>query len=93
MLTTQGYAGLFTACYNDVVGEAGKRGNAADEEGGDGAPVGGKFGRVAVDTVKVVHVRYGHVPTSDDVIAAARDRRISGLGRGEYVRLRGRTQL
>ena len=71
MLTTSRDAGLAISRYNDVVDEAGEWGDAADEEGGDGAPVGGVFGRVAVDAVEVVHVGYGHVTTSDDVVAAA----------------------
>ena len=71
MLTTRRDAGLAHARYNDVVDEAGEWGDAADEEGGDGAPVAGVFGRVAVDAVEVVHVGYGHVTTSDDVVAAA----------------------
>ena len=71
MLTSQRDAGLAHARGNDVVDEAGEWGDGADEEGGDGAPVGGVSGRVAVDTVEVVHVGYGHVTTSDDVVAAA----------------------
>ena len=39
MLTAQRDAGLAIARYNDVVDEAGERGDAADEEGDDGAPV------------------------------------------------------
>jgi hypothetical protein len=34
--------------------------------------------------VEVVHVGYGHVTASDDVVAAARDKRISGYRRGRY---------
>ena len=71
MLTTRRDAGLATAGYNDVVDEAREWGDAADEEGGDGAPVAGVSGRVAVDAVEVVHVGYGHVTTSDDIVAAA----------------------
>ena len=71
MLTTRRDAGLAIARCNDVVDEAGEWGDAADEEGGNGAPVAGVSGRVAVDAVEVVHVGYGHVTTSDDVVAAA----------------------
>lgn len=71
MLTTRRDAGLAISRYNDVVDEAGKWGDAANEKGGDGAPVAGVSGGVAVDAVKVVHVGYGHVTTSDDVVAAA----------------------
>jgi hypothetical protein len=94
VLTAQRDAGLAIARCNDVVDEAGERGGAADEEGDDGAPVASVSGRVAVDTVEVVHVGYGHVTASDDVVAAARDKWISGydvLG-GGCVRLWGRTR-
>lgn len=77
-MTAHRDAGLSIACYNDVVDEAGERGDAADEESDDGAPVASVSGRVAVDAVEVVHVGYGHVTASDDVVAAARDRRVSG---------------
>ena len=70
MLTAGRDAGLAVARYNDVVDEAGERGDAADEEGDDGAPVGSVSGRVAVHAVEVVHVGYRHVAASDDVIAA-----------------------
>ena len=70
MLTTRSDAGRAKARYNDVVDEAREWGNTANEEGGDGAPVGAESGRVAVDAVEVVHVGYGHVATSDDVVAA-----------------------
>ena len=73
MLTAHRYAGLAIARCNDVVDEAGKRGNAADKEGGDGAPITGVFGRVAVHAVEVVHVGYGHITSSDDIVAAARE--------------------
>ena len=82
MLTAHRDAGLATARCNDVVDEAGERGDAADEEGGDGAPVATVSARVAVDAVEVVHVGYGHVTASDDVVAAARDKWISGYGTG-----------
>ena len=84
MLTARRDASLAIARYNDVVDEPGERGDAADEEGGDGAPVATVSGRVAVDTMEVVHVGYGHVAASDDVVAAARDKRISGYGRGKW---------
>jgi hypothetical protein len=80
VLTAHRYAGLAIACCNDVVDEARKRGNAADEEGGDSAPITGVFGRIAVHAVEVVHVGYGHITSSDDIVAAARKKRISGDG-------------
>jgi hypothetical protein len=55
---------------NDAVDETRERRNATDEEGGHRTPVAGEFGRVAVDTVEVVHVRYRHVALSDNVVAA-----------------------
>lgn len=77
MLTAQRDAGLAIARYNNVVDEAGKWGDAADEEGDDGAPVGSESGRVAVNAVEVVHSRYGHITASDNVVAAARNEGIS----------------
>lgn len=44
MLTTRSDAGLAVARYDDVVDEAGEWGDAADEEGSDGAPVAGVSG-------------------------------------------------
>ena len=69
VLTAQGDAGRAKARYNDVIDEAGERGDTADEEGGDGTPVASESGGVAVDAVEVVHVGYGHVTASDDVVA------------------------
>lgn len=91
MLTAQRDAGLLTACYNDIVDKTWERGDAADEEGGDGTPVAGVSGRVAVHAVEVVHVGYGYVTASDDEVAVARDKRISGCGRNNWglVRLWG----
>lgn len=95
VLTTQGDAGRFITGCNDVVDKAGQRGDAADNEGGDGAPVTTISGRVAVDAVEIVHVGYGHVTASDDVVAAARQKRISGYGRGRWGlwHCGGRTRL
>ena len=70
MLTTCRDAGRAHAGYDDVVDEAGEWGDTADEEGGDSTPVGGVSWRVPVDAVEVVHVRYRHIATSDDVVAA-----------------------
>jgi hypothetical protein len=77
VLTAQRDTGLAKARYNDVVDEAGERGDAADKEGSDGAPVASEFGRIAVDAVEVVHVGYGHITASNNVITAARNKRIS----------------
>ena len=84
MLTAQRDASLAIACYNDVVDEAREWGDAANEEGDDGAPVASVSGRVAVDTVEIVHVGHGHVPASDNVVTEARDKWISGYGRGRW---------
>lgn len=73
MLTADRDARLAIACCNDVVDEAGQRRDTADEEGRHGPPVAGEFGRVAVDTVEVVHVWHGHVTASHDVVATARE--------------------
>lgn len=74
MLTTHRDASGAQAGHNNVVDEAWKRRDAADEECGNGAPVAAIFGRVAVDTVEVIHIRYGHVTASDDIVATARDK-------------------
>jgi hypothetical protein len=70
VLTTQRNASFPRARYNDVINKAGERGDAADKEGGDGAPVGSVSGRVAVHAVEVVHVGYGHITLSDDVVVS-----------------------
>jgi hypothetical protein len=74
VLAAKRHASLAIACYNNVVNEARERRDAADEEGHDGTPVGCEFRRVAVNAMEVVHVGYGHVTTSDDVVAAAQRR-------------------
>ncbi len=79
MLTAFGDSGGFRTCSNDVIDKARKRGNTADEEGDDGAPVATESGRVAVDTVEVVHIGHGHVAASDDKVAAAQRKRISWI--------------
>jgi len=63
-------SGRGPARYDNAVDEAGERGNAADEESRYGAPVGSEFGRVAVYAVEVVHVGYGNVSASDDVVVS-----------------------
>ena len=83
-LTARRDAGLATARSNDVVDEARERGDAADEEGGDSTPVASVSGRVAVHTVEVVHVGYGYLAASDNVVAAAQYKWISGYGRDRW---------
>ena len=69
MLAAQRDAGLAVARDDDVADEAGQRRRAADEEGGESAPVGGEPRRVAVDAVEIVHGRYGNPAAADDVVA------------------------
>ena len=71
MLTTLTNTGSPVTRSNNAIHEPRKRRDAANQERGDGAPVGGEFGRVAVDAVEVVHVWYGDVTASDDEVAAA----------------------
>jgi hypothetical protein len=58
--------------YYDIVDKARKRRDTTNEECDNGAPIGGKFGRIAVDTMKPVHVRYRHVASSDNEVAVVR---------------------
>lgn len=53
----------------DTVGKAWKRGQEANDECDNGTPIGAKFGRVTIDAVKSVHVWYGHIATTGDVVA------------------------
>ncbi len=69
MLTSGRDAGRATARFDDIVDEARKGRDTADEEGSYGTPVGSPSLRVAVDTVKVVHVRDGHFAATEDVVA------------------------
>ena len=90
MLTADGDARRLATRYLDVVDKAGERRNAADEEGGDCAPVGGELGRVAVHAVEVVHVRHGDSSSSDNEVAAVMmcqwmDVRIWGIGEHELA--------
>jgi hypothetical protein len=78
VLTAQRDAGLAQTSYDNAVDKTWKWWDAADEEGGDSAPVGAKFRRVAVDAVEVIHVGYGHITTSYNVVAMARIEQISG---------------
>ena len=61
--------GRATACFDDIVDEARKRRDTADEEGSYGTPIGPPFLRVAIDAVKVVHVRDRHFAAAEDVVA------------------------
>ena len=68
LATCTNTSGIATS-YDDIVNEARKWRDAADDESDNGAPVGGEFGRVAVDAVEVVHIGYGDIATSDDEVA------------------------
>jgi hypothetical protein len=68
VLTANRDACLLPTSYNNVVDEAGEGGDAANEEGGDSAPVAGELGRVTVDTVEVVHIGYGNSSATDDIV-------------------------
>jgi hypothetical protein len=88
VLTTGRDAGRLTTRNNDIVDEAWERGNAADEEGDHGTPIARVSGRVAVHAVEVIHVGYGYVTASDDEVAVAQNKRISGYGRSIWGQCR-----
>jgi hypothetical protein len=83
MLTADRDTGRAITRYNNVVYKAREWGNAANEESDNGSPVASVSGRITVDTVEVVHIRYGHIATSDDIVAAVQDKRISEYERDE----------
>ncbi len=70
MLTTFGDASRAPTCYDDTVDEARKRRRTPDDERKNCAPIRAKFRRIAVDAMEPVHVRYGHVGSSDDEVTA-----------------------
>ena len=74
VLTSNRDASLAQACNDNVVYEARKRGDAADEEGNNSTPICGVLWGVAIDTMKVVHVWYRDIATSDDEVTARHDR-------------------
>lgn len=69
MLTANRHHGVLPSCLDDVVNEARKWRNAANEEGSNRTPIASKLGRVAVDSMEVVHVWYRNVSLSDDEVA------------------------
>ena len=79
MFATNRNAGLAMTRDNDIIDKTGEWGHAADEEGSYGTPIGGVFIRVAVDAMKVVHVGYRYIHAADDVVAVARDKRVSDI--------------
>ena len=70
MLTARAYRRRVTARNDDVVHESWQWRCTADEEGSDRTPVRGEFGRVAVDAVEPVHIRYTDVAAADDEVVA-----------------------
>ena len=60
------------ARYYDIVDKARKRRYTTNDKCGNGAPIGSKFGRVAVNAVKPVHVRHRYVASSDNEVAVVR---------------------
>lgn len=75
MLTASRNTGASTTSNLNIVDEAGKGRNTADDEGRDCTPVACEFGRIAIDAVEVVHIGDGHVTSSNDVVAI----QVSGL--------------
>ncbi len=94
VLTPRRHASLASTRNDNVVDEAGKRRNTADEKGDYGAPIAAEFGRVAVHAMEIVHVGNRNLPASDDVVAVAEDKRVSGvnLRSGACVRNGKRTR-
>ena len=74
MLSTKAHARSLITGNDDVIDEAWQRRDAANEEGGNGAPVAGKLGVVAVDAMEVVHVGHRDVATANNVIAMTQAR-------------------
>lgn len=65
--------------HNDVVNKTWEWRDAANEKGSNGAPVGAKLGRIAVDSVEVVHVGHGYITTSDNEVAIGQVKSVGGL--------------
>ena len=80
MLTADRDTGLLPARNDNVVDEAREWRYAADEEGRYSPPIATPSGRVAVDAMKIIHVRNRHPAASYDVVAVARDKLISDYG-------------
>lgn len=53
----------------DAVDEAGKRRSKSDDECYNSTPVCRKLGRVAIDAIELVHIRYRDVATTSNVVA------------------------
>lgn len=93
MLAADRNAGRAATGYDDIVDEAREWWNAADEESRHSPPVGGKFRRVTVDAVEIVHVRDRHIAASNDEIAVAPKRSAAtNIMKGAMWSCRRRTQ-
>lgn len=66
MLTGKRHTGV---THIDAVDEARERRCKSDDKCDDRTPVCGKLGRVAVDAIELVHIRYRHVAATSDVVA------------------------
>lgn len=55
---------------NDVVDEAWKRRDTADNERSKGAPIGCELGAISVYAVELVHIHDRDVAAADDIVAA-----------------------
>lgn len=74
VLTSNGNAGGRSSSDLDIIDETRKRRNTTNEEGCDGSPVRGEFGRVAVHAMEVVHVGHRDPGLPDNVVAAGMTR-------------------
>jgi hypothetical protein len=54
---------------SDAVYEPGQRRSDSDDECHDRTPIRSKLGRVAIDTIEVVHVWYRNLATASDIVA------------------------
>lgn len=69
VLTACGDVDRTPSCYNDIVDKTRKRRCTANEESSDCAPIRTKFGRIAVDTMEPVHVRYRDIASAHNEVA------------------------
>ena len=70
-LATHRHARGITTSNDDVVDEAWKWRNAANEEGCDCTPITAELWMIPVNTVEVVHVWDGNVAAANDEVAVA----------------------
>lgn len=60
---------MATARLHNIINEARKRRDAANEKSNHGTPIGSPFLRVAVDAMEVVHVRDRDFTAAENVVA------------------------